>query len=393
MSLLAWLTLSLTDGLGPILSRRLVDAFGNADDAVKATAAQLRAIEGIGSGKSSTIAASLGKARDEAQRELERASTKSIEIICIEDDRYPHLLKTIHGPPPILYLRGKLEPRDVHAVGIVGSRKCSVYGREQAERFGSNLAGVGVTVVSGGARGIDTHAHKGALVPKNGRTIAVLGSGVDIAYPPENAALFDQIVSSGGAVLSEFPIGTPPNAENFPRRNRIVSGMSRGVLVVEADVKSGALITAKYALEHERVVLAMPGRIDNPLSAGPHALIRDGAVLVEKLNDILDNLGPIPELGDASASTKESSLFEARPSKAEPVAPGTTREEHVVSLTARQQSILDALRGETLDVDAISERVELLPHVVLGELTMLTLRGAVQRVDGQRFALRSGSRE
>lgn len=381
MSLLAWLTLSLADGLGPILSRRLVDAFGNADDAVKATAAQLRAIEGIGSGKSSSIATSLIAARDEAKRELDRASTLNVEIISIDDDRYPPLLKTVHGPPPILYLRGTLEARDIHAVGIVGSRKCSVYGREQAERFGSGLAGVGVTVVSGGARGIDTHAHKGALIPKNGRTIAVLGSGVDIAYPPENAKLFDQIVASGGAVMSEFPIGTPPSAENFPRRNRIVSGLSRGVFVVEADVKSGALITSKYAMEHERVVFAMPGRIDNPLSAGPHALIRDGAVLVEKITDILDNLGPLPEFDDLP---KPATLFDA------PAEPESPRSEPTgPALSERQQAIVESLRGETLDVDAISERVALLPHIVLGELTMLTLRGAVQRVDGQKFALRS----
>jgi DNA processing protein len=387
MSLLAWLTLSFTDGLGPVLSRRLVDAFGNVDAAVKATAAQLRAIEGIGSAKSSSIAASLVKAGDEAAREFDRAAAMSIEIIHVDDARYPLLLRMIHGPPPILYLKGKLEPRDIHAVGIVGSRKCSVYGREQAERFGANLAGVGVTVVSGGARGIDTHAHKGALVPKNGRTIAVLGSGVDVAYPPENAGLFDQIVAAGGAILSEFPLGTPPTAENFPRRNRIVSGLSRGILVVEADVKSGALITAKYAVEHERVVLAMPGRIDNPLSAGPHALIRDGAVLVENISDILDNLGPLP---DADSTDRPATLFDSpvEDERLTPAAPPVKREISGPALSVRQQAIVDALRGETLDVDAIAERVELLSHVVLGELTMLTLRGAVQRVDGQKFALR-----
>jgi DNA processing protein len=283
-------------------------------------------------------------------------------------------------------LRGILEPRDVHAIGIVGSRKCSVYGREQAERFGANLAGVGVTVISGGARGIDTHAHRGALVPRNGRTIAVLGSGVDVAYPPENAPLFEQIVAAGGAIVSEFPLGTPPSAENFPRRNRIVSGMSRGILVVEADVKSGALITSRYAMEHERVVFAMPGRIDNPLSAGPHALIRDGAVLVERVSDILDNLGPLPEEAPRIVAP---SLFDPADAEAEP-APATVPRSGP-ALSDRQQQIVDALQGETLDVDAIAERVSLLPHVVLGELTMLTLRGAVQRIDGQRFTRRTSS--
>lgn len=390
MSLLAWLTLSLTDGLGPILSRRLVDAFGNADDAAKANANQLRAIESIGTAKSSSIAASLVKARDEAARELDRAAAMNVEIITLDDERYPLLLKTIHGPPSLLYLKGKLEPRDVHAVAIVGSRKCSVYGREQAERFGANLAGIGMTVVSGGARGIDTHAHKGALVPKNGRTIAVLGCGVDVVYPPENVALFDQIVAAGGAILSEFPLGTPPTAENFPRRNRIVSGMSRGVLVVEADVKSGALITAKYAMEHERVVFAMPGRIDNPLSAGPHALIRDGAVLVENVSNVLDNLGPLPD-AESPTAQRSACLFDTPPAvRVDPspraVAPSAPSRP---ALSDRQQAIVDSLRGETLDVDTIAERVSLAPHQVLGELTMLTLRGAVERVDGQKFSLRS----
>ena len=386
MSLKAWLNLSLTEGLGPILSRRLVDAFGNVDDAAKANANQLRAIEGIGAAKSSSIATSLIKARDEATKELDRAAEKHVEILCIDDARYPHLLRTIHGPPSILYLRGQLEPRDVHAVGIVGSRKCSVYGREQAERFGANLAGVGVTVISGGARGIDTHAHKGALVPRNGRTIAVLGSGVDVVYPPENAGLFDQIVAAGGAVLSEFPIGTPPAPENFPRRNRIVSGMSRGIFVIEADVKSGALITSKYAMEHERVVFALPGRVDNPLSAGPHALIRDGAVLVEKISDILDNLGPLPDLAE---EVLPPTLFDDRQLADDPAPPPPPKRSSGPALSERQEQIVEALRGETLDVDAIAERVGLPPHVVLGELTMLTLRGAVQRVDGQKFVARA----
>src|SRR5439155_14814585 len=198
-------------------------------------------------------------------------------------------------PPAVLYVKGALEPRDLNSVAMVGSRRCSFYGREQSERFAALLAGAGITIVSGGARGIDSAAHRGAMSHPQGRTIAVLGCGVDVVYPPENANLFEEIATRG-ALISEYPLGTPPLKDNFPRRNRIVSGLSRGVLVVEADERSGALITTQQAIEdHSRPVFAIPGRIDNPLSAGPHTLIRDGAVLTESITQILDNLGPLPE--------------------------------------------------------------------------------------------------
>lgn len=381
MSLLSWLTLSLTKGLGPILTSRLIERTGDADAAVKASQTLLRKIEGIGNGKAHAIHQGLIAAAEEAQRELERAQSLNIRILCLADEEYPALLKLIPASPVVLYVKGTFEPRDLQAVAIVGSRRCSVYGREMAEKFGSNLAGVGVTVVSGGARGIDTHAHKGALVPKNGRTVAVLGCGVDQAYPPENRDLFEQITAQG-AVVSEFPIGTPPNAENFPRRNRIVSGLSRGVLVVEADIKSGALITVKYAVEdHQRPVFAIPGRIDNPLSAGPHRLIRDGATLVENLSDILDNLGPVPE---SVRSVADPTLFAPTPEPVEPAKKQPTSD-NLIALSDRQNAILSAMGSDVLDVDTISERSSIATNFILQELTMMTLRGAVERVEGQRF--------
>src|SRR5690606_27078295 len=237
------------------------------------------------------IQAALRRAADAAAHELEQARALGVTLLSLEDADYPPLLREIPNPPLVLYMKGDLQPRDLNAVAIVGSRKCSHYGREQAERFGSLLAGAGVTVISGGARGVDSAAHRGAIRHPDGRTIAVLGCGIDITYPPENQSLFEQIAARG-AVISEYPIGTQPLAENFPRRNRIVSGMSRGVLVIEADTRSGALITARQAADdHNRPVMAIPGRVDNPLSAGPHALIRDGATLVTSLEDILDALG------------------------------------------------------------------------------------------------------
>jgi DNA processing protein len=384
MSLQSWLTLSLTNGLGPVLTRRLIDRVGSIDAVLDVSQTTLRSIEGIGNGKAFSIHQSLIAAKEEAKKELGRAAAANVRIVSADDDEYPALLKLIPAPPLVLYVRGTLEPRDLQAVAIVGSRKCSVYGREQAERFGANLAGVGVTVVSGGARGIDTHAHKGALVPKNGRTIAVLGCGVDQAYPPENRELFAKIAEQG-AIVSEFPLGTPPNADNFPRRNRIVSGLSRGVIVVEADVKSGALITSRYAVEdHQRPVFAIPGRIDNPLSAGPHKLIRDGAVLVETLSDILDNLGPVPE--GVRAPTPEPTLFSPEvDAKPRAVAPSS---DNLVGLTDRQSTILTAMGSDVLDVDSISERSSIATQFILQELTMMTLRGAVQRVEGQRYVRR-----
>src|SRR5687767_2733360 len=238
MALRHWLQLALTDGIGPILIGRLIEAAGGAEQACAANAALLRNIEGIGAAKASRIQSALRDAAGRVDAEIERAGKLGITLIARDDDDYPILLTNIPDPPPVLYVKGAFEPRDLHAVAIVGSRKCSYYGREQADRFAALLAGAGITVISGGARGVDSAAHRGALSHPQGRTIAVLGSGIDVPYPSENGPLFEQIAARG-AIVSEYPLGTAPLKENFPRRNRIVSGMSRGVLVVEADVRSG----------------------------------------------------------------------------------------------------------------------------------------------------------
>jgi DNA processing protein len=383
-----WLQLSLTDGIGPILARRLIETAGGVEAACEASVALLRQVEKVGAAKAATIHQSLREAKGAVERELELARRLGISLICPDDEAFPALLRTIPDPPLVLYVKGAMEPRDLNAFAIVGSRKCSYYGREQAERFAALLAGAGFTVVSGGARGIDSAAHRGAMAHPRGRTIAVTGSGLDVPYPPENAPLFEQIANSRGAVVSEFALGTPPNKENFPRRNRIVSGMSRGVLVVEADEKSGALITARVACDdHDRPVFALPGKVDNPLSAGPHLLIRDGAVLVTKLEDILAELGPVPQ------SVMEPSLFpESERDEAEPAsevrsstAPSTG------GLSERQQQILDGIGTDVASVDALVERTSLPAHVVLQELTFLSLKGQLRRVDGQTYARRNGS--
>jgi len=374
-----WLQLSLTNGIGPILIRRIIEAAGGAAAACRADIDLLNNVEGIGLAKSRVIARSLRESAKLVEQELERTAKAKIEIICPEDSRYPTLLNNIPDPPTVLFLRGNLEPRDLNAVGIVGSRKCSMYGREQAERFGALLAGAGFTVTSGGARGIDSSAHRGAMSHAQGRTIAVLGSGLDVIYPPENAPLFSQIAEHG-AVLSEFPLGTPPNKENFPRRNRIVSGISRGILVVEADERSGALITARQACDdHGRPVFALPGRVDNPLSQGPHKLIRDGAVLVSKLEDILEGLDPLPH------NAIEPGLFAGSPEQREEPTPSI---DLPPNLSERQSLILTCIDSDAATVDTLVERTELPAHVVLQELTFLTLKGQVRRLDGQTFARR-----
>jgi DNA processing protein len=380
MPLIHWLQLAMTNGIGPILLRRLIDASGNVEAACAADTSLLASIDGISRSKASLIHKSLRLAADDAKAELDRASAKSVTLICPDDATYPPLLRHIPDPPAVLYMRGVLEPRDLNSIAIVGSRKCSYYGREQAERFGALLGGAGFTVISGGARGIDSSAHRGAMSPASGRTIAVLGSGVDVPYPPENDKLFEQIAERG-AVLSEYALGTPPVAENFPRRNRIVSGMSRGVLVIEADERSGALITARQACDdHGRPVFALPGRVDNRLSIGPHKLIREGATLVTGIEDIIDGLAPLPD--DVSLPSPSPALFEPPPTEPAPAIP-------MLGLSESQQSILLHLTADPTDVDALIERTLLSPQQILQDLTMLSLRGVVRRVDGQNYVKRA----
>lgn len=396
MALRHWLQLALTSGIGPILSRRLVVTAGSSEAACNADTSLLRTIEGIGSGKAGNIAAALRESSREVDAELERAAAAGVQIICPDDDSYPLLLRDIPDPPCVLYVRGTLEPRDLNALAIVGSRKCTFYGREQAERFAALLAGAGMTVVSGGARGVDSATHRGALSHPNGRTIAVLGCGVDVTYPPENTELFTAIARRG-AVVSEYPLGAEPARENFPRRNRIISGMSRGVLIVEADERSGALITARQAYDDQsRPVFALPGRVDNPLSVGPHRLIRDGAILTTGLEDILDGLTPLPDsasiagaVAGVATNAPAPNLFGDPGAQSKDNRTEATPRILDASLTSQQRQLLDALGREEVTVDQIIDLSALPAQTVLQELTYLTLKGVVQRVHGQVYVRRN----
>lgn len=288
-ALLAALRLSMVEGIGPRLSQALLERFGSPEDVFEASEYELREVEGIGPKLSSAIRRAVDDI--DPQAEVDLARQHGARFILRGTSGYPTMLAAIPDPPLVLYVQGNILPQDAVAVAVVGSRHATHYGTTQAERLAGSLARAGVTVVSGLARGIDAAAHRGAL-NAGGRTIAVLGSGLAKLYPPEHAELALQITAQG-AVVSEAPMLQEPVAGAFPQRNRIISGLSSGVLVVEASERSGALITVVHAIEQGREVFAVPGPIDSRMSRGCHHLLRDGARLVESVDDILGDLGPL----------------------------------------------------------------------------------------------------
>ena len=274
------------DGIGPVRAKRLRERFGSLDKALVARGADLRTVEGIGT---RLVEKLVSWNEIDVEKERKWADELGLQIITPADAAYPASLREIYDPPLVLYIKGKMPETWPRGVAVVGSRETSHYGLETAKKLGYQLAYAGVPVISGLARGIDTAAHLGALAAK-GTTWAMLGCGLDKMYPPENDTLAAKIVESGGCLISELPLGTAPDKRTFPMRNRIVSGLSFGVLVIEAGRQSGALITARQALDQGRQVFAVPGRIDNPLAQGCHQLIKDGAKLVEGVEDILGEL-------------------------------------------------------------------------------------------------------
>lgn len=379
----ALLRLTLAPGLGPVFIARLLADAGSAEAAAEYTESGLRRIKGIGADRARTIAAGLREAAPLVDRELELAQRLGVRIVAHNDPEYPALLREIPDAPPILSLRGRLEPSgaDRYPLAIVGSRSCTQYGLEQAGRFAAALGQAGLTIVSGGARGIDTAAHQSALRVK-ARTVAVLGCGLADCYPPDNRALFDSIVAEDlGAVVSELPLNTPPNAENFPARNRIISGLSLGVLVVEAGRRSGALITARLAVEeHGREVFALPSRVDSLASQGSLDLLKSGgAALVTHADDILAAL-------ESPARHQHQGTHEARytPMPSEPEPPseglpiGPAMGVRDVALSTTQQRILGCL-DEPRSMDQIASSTGLDPSAVRADITVLEIRRRVRR--------------
>ena len=302
-----YIALNKMEGVGPVRVRSLMQHFGGIEPIFEADEAALREAPKIGPELAHRIFSQRGEIDVDA--EIRGAEKLGAHLVTPVDPSYPELLKQIHDPPLALYVRGDLLPRDKHGISLIGTRECSHYGKQVADRLGFQLGKMGYTVISGLARGIDTAAHAGAL-KSGGRTLAVIGSSLDKLYPPENAELADRIAAQG-AVISEFPLGTEPNRTTFPMRNRIVAGLSQAVVVVEAAPGSGAMITVDEALAQGRTVCAVPGRIDSPLSRGCHQLIKNGARLVEDVDDIVEEfeflLPPNPE-GRTSPQTVKPPL-------------------------------------------------------------------------------------
>jgi len=355
------LCLALISGVGPLARTRLLERFGSPDRVLNAEASELQSVSNIGP----VLAKRIVQARDQTDVDvqLKIARDNNVDILLQVHPDYPPLLKEIHDPPGVLFVRGNLQATDRLAVAIVGTRHASRYGIKQAAQLATSLARAGITVVSGMARGIDSAAHRAAL-DAGGRTIAVLAGGVLEPYPPENRELAEQI-SKQGCLVSEAPPTMPPISGMFPQRNRIISGMTLGTIVVEAADRSGALITARHAWEQNREVFAVPGAIDNRLSRGPHRLIRDGAKLVASLEDVLEELGPL--------------AFDAQRDD------GTTiRSPAEVSLNDIEQKVLRSIDSTGSLIDEITRSCGLPVHRVLATIHVLEMRSLIRRVSSNQ---------
>ena len=357
----AYLTLERTKGLGPRKAKILLEALGSALEVVNIKSSDLLRVDSIGP--------ALVKAIDEARnsdwptKEWQRAQKLGVHLIHLEHADYPESLKAIYDPPLLLYVRGKLpELNDIEpkSFGIVGTRNASDYALQLTKQLSQDLAGQGVAIISGLALGVDSAAHEGALTTEGGQTVAVLGSGVDIIYPRQNQTMAKKITEGHGAVISEYALGTRPHARNFPGRNRIITGVSKGILVVEAGEKSGALITADYAAEEGRQVFAVPGRVGDPRSSGVLKLLKQGAVLVQSASDILDELDWQENLA-RKAHTK----------------PALNTQE--AALTA----LIERLETPLLD-DLIAASQQTAPQL-LPQLIQLELKGIIRTLPGGRY--------
>jgi len=385
----ARLSILLTPGAGQGLLRAGVDAFGSAEAMLAAPGSQwASSIPRL----STQRATKLKRAVEEAvadgavRREVDAADAAGVRFVGLNESGYPKLLSLIPDPPVLLWVRGEFAEQDALSLAIVGARKCSHYGREQAERFGYGCAEAGLTIVSGGAYGVDIAAHRGALKAK-GRTLAVIGSGLADPYPHDHADLFARIADGAGALVSELPMSTPPRPENFLPRNRIISGLALGVLVVEAGRRSGALNTARRCNEeHGRELMALPGRVDSRSSEGPHQIIREGwGTLVTNVADVLDGLGEAGQtlkLGLAWSPGGEpqgESRGEKRVGSGETARSGGSGGARGLSESQRQiVKVLDAPRS----LDQVTAHTGLAVSQVQADLTLLEVRGAVRRRGG-----------
>jgi DNA processing protein len=366
-----WLALTFIKDIGPITAKRLLSAFRTPKRVFEASQNELKDLEGINISKINSILEF--NSWDRVEKEIDNIKNHNVRIIRYIDEEYPESLRYIDDSPVILYTKGSFIKKDKYAIAIVGSRNMTPYGKKITETIASELALCGITIVSGMARGIDAISHKSAL-KANGRSIAVLGSGLDNPYPPENKGLFNEL-SEKGCVISEFPIGTPPNKENFPQRNRLISGLSLGVLVVEATAKSGSLITASYALEQGKEVFAVPGNITSANSEGTHELIKKGAKLVQKTKDILEDIAPHLKglIGFANNQSVGSFLMNLPTNL------------NRLEINDEEKAICNILGSEPKHIDIISRETGMQTGRVLGILLGLEIKGIVKQAEGKRF--------
>ncbi|MCE5284131.1 MAG: DNA-processing protein DprA [Deltaproteobacteria bacterium] len=369
-----WIALRAVEEVGAVGFKTLLAAFPSPRDVFSAPAAMLQAVPGIGPKTAANICSFSDW--EMAEQEILRTAKLGASIVTCEDPAYPRNLLNIYDYPPFLYVKGSLVPDEI-AVALVGSRLASPYGRYVTETLSRALALQGVTVVSGLARGIDAAAHRGALAGK-GRTVAVLGCGLDLTYPPENAQLAEAVAAQG-ALVTEFPLGTPPNAPNFPSRNRIISGISLGVVVVEAGEKSGSLITARIAGEQGRSVFAVPGAIDSAGSRGTHRLIKEGAKLVENVEDIIEEVLPQAGTPVHRDRTLDRPAAEKRPrNESDPPSP-------IPGLGDREKRLLPLIPTEPVGVDQLITTSALTAQEVLNGLLVLELCGLIRQLPGKMF--------
>ena len=379
----AYLTLMMTPKLGPRKIKLLSEHVGDAQQICQASAEQLRAVPGIGATLVQNILqARQGAAAKAAELEMQKAAKLEVQLLCLADPAYPLSLRAIFDPPPVLYVRGELPPtlqtafEHLRSLAIVGTRHPSDYGLRLSRDFAQRLATVGVTVVSGLAAGVDGAAHQGAMQAAQGQTIAVLGCAVNVTYPRHHRGIAEKICQGHGALVSEYPLDTAPRAEYFPARNRIINGLARGVLVVEGGLKSGALITADYALEEGRNVFAIPGRVGDPQAIGCNTLLKQGAILTQDVSDILSEYAWQEHAADSTADSTTSSTT-------------SSTSDALRSLPAEQQVLVTAIvqHGSPLLDDLMlatgKEATELLPMLML-----LELQGVVQSLPGGRYVCR-----
>ena len=351
--------LNLISGIGPRLTQVLLSRFETAENIFAASGQELLQVPGIGGKLSAEI--TMMKNSPLALKEIEACRKEGIDIITITGDRYPSILKEIPDPPTLLYSKGDIKPHDQIAISIVGSRHCSYYGLKMAEQIAYGLAIRGVTIVSGLARGIDSAAHRGAL-KAGGRTLAVLATGLNNLYPPENKGLAEEIIHHG-ALLTEAPLNRPTRPGCFPQRNRIISGLSVGVIVIEATQTSGSLHTARHAQEQGREIFALPGQVDRRESEGCHALLRDGATLIRGAHDVLEELGPLME---PVKNAKNQTINSPRE----------------LNLSEQEMAILNMCNSTPKAIDEIVSLSKIEISRVLATLTILEMKQFIQRLPG-----------